>query len=218
MDAKNAVSAESAKEIGDFSRKHRRDAKILSLAMQNGRHNQIGSIPPFIRACAPSDARKRFAHSERKHQPRVYVWRIVHLQVFVDAIVVEVSTRRFSRFRLHSGKWQKFQAHPAAKLNFAIGEDGVVKLRPPDRGAGRIRHPEIPAAKLPIRKQGYSTRYFDVDLRSGRGQIQDQYIVQLANEFRPAEYTGKDSDFPNQKEDRYKSRQHRQLKPSREKT
>jgi hypothetical protein len=54
-----------------------------------------------------SQARQRCTASRaqnEKHQPRLDIRRIVHSQIFVHAIVVEVSTRRFSRFRLHSGK------------------------------------------------------------------------------------------------------------------
>ena len=55
-------------------------------------------------------------------------------------------------FRLQDFLERASLARP--KPDFAIGKDGVVKLRSADRGAGRIRHPEIPAVGERARASG----------------------------------------------------------------
>jgi hypothetical protein len=65
----------------------------------------VGLVPRPREGSAPQSALHGCASSEREHHPRVYVRRIIHLQILMDAIVIEVSTQCFSRFRLHSGEW-----------------------------------------------------------------------------------------------------------------
>ena len=124
-------------------------------ALSSGHGERLKAAP--LHGCRPLRPRKRGsapnrAFSEREHHSRIHVRRIVRLQILVDPLVIEVSAQRFSRLGLHSGKRQKFHAHTSSQPDLAIGKDGVVKLRPADRGAGRIGHPEISAVKLTVCK------------------------------------------------------------------
>ena len=64
-------------------------------AINSGYGQRLNATPLMGRdpvGLASEAALHGFGFSERKHQPCVHIGRIVHPQIFVDAIVVEIST------------------------------------------------------------------------------------------------------------------------------
>jgi len=80
---------------------------VCAIRSGYGQHLKAAPLQGADRIGLASEAALHgFAFSERKHQPRIHVGRIIHLQILVNTIVIEVSTQRFSRLRLHGGKRQ----------------------------------------------------------------------------------------------------------------